>query len=213
MISFKAVIFDMDGVIVDNQYYHLDAWEVFCKKYNYPFDISSFRQKYFGKSNHEILNSLSSKNLTIDEALELGEEKEIIYRDIYRNDIKPIPGLISLLENLKQLGKPIAIASSAPISNIDFVVDSLNIRKYFDVIVDVSMVEFSKPNPDIYLKAAHLLNTNPLDCLVFEDSHSGIKAAQSAGMSVIALATTHKKEELNYNLTIVNDFTELSGLN
>jgi beta-phosphoglucomutase family hydrolase len=207
--EYNAVIFDMDGVIVDNHKYHLLAWEQFCLKHSFPCVISTFSAQYFGKSNHEILNALSGQILTSDIALKLGEEKEEVYRKLYRNEIKPLNGLVELLKKLKSDNKLVAIASSAPISKIDFVLDSLSIRLYFDVIVDVSMVKNSKPDPEIYLKAADLLNVNPSKCLVFEDSHSGIKAALSAGMNVIAIATTHKKEELNPNLLKINDFEEL----
>lgn len=207
--EYSAVIFDMDGVIVDNQKYHLLAWEQFCLKHSFQCVINTFSAQYFGKSNHEILNALSGQILTSDIALKLGEEKEEVYRKLYRNEIKPLNGLVELLKKLKSDNKLVAIASSAPISNIDFVLDSLSIRQYFDVIVDVSMVKNSKPDPEIYLKAADLLNVNPSKCLVFEDSHSGIKAALSAGMNVIAIATTHKKEELNPNLLKINDFEEL----
>ena len=206
---YKAFIFDMDGVIVNNHEHHLKAWNLFCNKYKFDFDIKTFSERFFGKSNLEILSILSGRNISEIEAYELGEEKEKIYRELFIQDIKPHTGLIELLEKLRSEQKLIAIASSAPISNINFVLDTLNIRKYFDAIIDVSMVKHSKPNPEIYLKAAAMLKVKPSDCLVFEDSHSGIKSALDAGMQVIVLSTTHKKEELNYNLIIVDNFKHL----
>lgn len=199
----------MDGVIVNNHEFHLKAWELFCCKHNYPFNMGTFSQKYFGKSNHEILTSISQIHYSKQETFKLGEEKELIYRDLYFNEVKSLEGLEYLLEQLKISGKLIAVASSAPLSNINFVIDTLNIRKYFNVIVDASMVEISKPNPDIYLKTAHLLGIKPLECLVFEDSHSGIRAALDAGMNVVAVATTHTKDELVYDLRKISDFREL----
>ncbi|MGD9976659.1 MAG: HAD family hydrolase [Bacteroidales bacterium] len=207
--DFSAVIFDMDGVIVDNQWYHLNAWKIFCKKHGLAFDESTFRANYFGKSNHEIICALYGGDFSLETTLKLGNEKEIIYQQNYISAIKPLPGLVKLLEDIKRARKPAAIASSAPIINIDFVLDSLRIREYFDKIVDVSMVKNSKPNPEIYLKAASLLNVPPQECLVFEDSHSGINAALAAGMAVIAVATTHSKEELSYELPKINNFEEL----
>lgn len=208
--KYKAFIFDMDGVIVNNHSYHLKAWEIFCNKYSFPFDINTFSQQYFGKSNYEILSELSHKKVTEMEALTLGEEKEIIYRELYSKEILVHTGLLDFLEVLKSNNKLTAVASSAPISNINFVLDKLRIREYFNTIVDASMVKFSKPNPEIYLKAAHALNIEPRECLVFEDSHSGIKAALDAGMEVVILSTTHKRNELNYNMAIVEDFTKLT---
>ncbi|MCB8963982.1 MAG: beta-phosphoglucomutase family hydrolase [Bacteroidales bacterium] len=209
LMEYRAVIFDMDGVIVDNQNYHLSSWEMFCAKYNFDCNINTFSAQYFGKSNHEILTSLSGKALTPQETYKLGEEKEEIYRQLYRDEIKPLAGLIDLLKLLKANRIPTAIASSAPTSNVDFVVDSLKIREYFDVIVDVSMVRNAKPDPEIYLKAAERLNVEPSGCLVFEDSHSGIKAALNAGMQVIGLATTHRKEELEPSIPKAYSFEEL----
>jgi beta-phosphoglucomutase family hydrolase len=207
--QYKAFIFDMDGVIVNNHSYHLMAWKIFCDKYSFPFNINTFSQQYFGKSNFEILSELSDKKVTEMEALTLGEEKEIIYRELYAKEIMAHTGLLDLLKVLKSNDKLTAVASSAPISNINFVLDKLKIREYFNTLVDASMVKFSKPNPEIYLKASSALNIEPKECLVFEDSHSGIKAAQDAGMNVVVLATTHSKNELNYNLDIIDDFKEL----
>lgn len=208
--KYKAFIFDMDGVIVNNHSFHLKAWEIFCNMHSFPFDINTFSQRYFGKSNFEILSELSNGKVSEKEALALGEEKEIIYRELYSKEISAHTGLLDVLEVLKSNNKLTAVASSAPISNINFVLDKLKIREYFNTVVDASMVKFSKPNPEIYLKAASALNIEPRECLVFEDSHSGIKAALRAGMDVVVLATTHKKNELNYNMAIVEDFTKLT---
>jgi len=204
--KYKAFIFDMDGVIVNNHSYHLKAWEIFCNKYSFPFNEDTFSKQYFGKSNLEILSELSDKKVTGMEALALGEEKEIIYRELYSKEISAHTGLLDLLEVLKSNDKLTAVASSAPISNINFVLDKLKIREYFNTVVHASMVKFSKPNPEIYLKAASALNIEPKECLVFEDSHSGIKAALGAGMDVVVLATTHNRNELNYDLDIIDDF-------
>lgn len=207
--NYSSVIFDMDGVIVNNHKYHLRAWEEFCTKYGYEFDIKTFSERFFGKTNHEILQKLSNIDISKEESEMLGEEKEKIYRDLYIDVIKPLDGLVPFLQEIKSKGVATAVASSAPLSNINFVLDSLNIRDYFDAIVDASMVEHSKPNPAIYLKAASVLNVESSKCLVFEDSHSGIKAATDAGMHVIAVATTHSKEELTYNLRKIYDFRDL----
>lgn len=207
--KYKAFIFDMDGVIVHNHIYHLKAWNLFCDKHNFDFDITTFSEKFFGKSNFEILSTLSGGNISERDAIALGEQKEAIYRDLYINEIKPHVGLVEFLKKLRSKQKLTAIASSAPISNINFVLDTLNIRRYFNAIVDASMVKQSKPNPEIYLKASEALGALPTECMVFEDSHSGIESALNAGMQVVVLSTTHKIEELNYNLLIVNDFLHL----
>ncbi len=207
--GFNGFIFDMDGVIVDNYLYHIDAWGEFCKRHGLNFEVEDFTRKYFGKNNTDILQALFGKSLSITEIDMLGEEKEAIYRELYQPYIKPLDGLVDFMKELRIQGGKIAIASSAPQSNINFVVEKTCIKEYIDVSVNGNMVRLGKPNPDIFLKAAELLRIQPGKCLVFEDSFSGIQAAINAGMQVVALATTHKKEEHDPTITIISNFKEL----
>lgn len=209
MKGFNGFIFDMDGVIVDNYLYHIDAWGEFCKRHGLNFEVEDFTRKYFGKNNTDILQALFGKSLSITEIDMLGEEKEAIYRELYQPYIKPLEGLLDFMRELKIQGGKIAIASSAPQSNINFVVEKTCIKEYIDVSVNGNMVRLGKPNPDIFLKAAELLRIQPGKCLVFEDSFSGIQAAINAGMQVVALATTHKKEEHDPTINIISNFKEL----
>lgn len=210
MSSFIAAIFDMDGVIVDNHHYHVESWRKFCAIHSVPFAEKDFRKHYFGKNNKDILEGLFSNKIPRNEAEKLGEEKEEIYRDLYKPYITPVTGLIPFINRIRELSIKTAIATSAPTSNLNFVVDSLGINHLFDVITDISDVSMGKPHPEIYLKTAERLGVNPVNCIVFEDSLSGIKAAQNAGMSVIGLATTHLPEELPDNILIIKDYTRLS---
>lgn len=205
----KGFIFDMDGVIVDNYQFHINAWGEFCKRYGITFRSNNFTKKYFGKNNADILKALFQKELSEADIQLYGEEKELIYRELYQPYVKPLDGLISFMEDIKKDDKKIAIASSAPKSNIDFIVKNTGISDYVDVTVNGDMVKFGKPSPDIFLKAAEFLHIQPEKCLVFEDSFSGIQAAINAGMQVVAIATTHKKEEHDATLTILSNFREL----
>lgn len=205
----ETVIFDMDGVIVDNYLFHIDAWGEFCNRHGLNFDTEDFTRKYFGKNNADILKALFGKSLTDFEVDMLGEEKEAIYRELYQPFIRPLDGIKDFMRAIKIQGKKIAIASSAPQSNINFVVENTHIKEYIDISVNGNMVSQGKPNPDIFLKAAELLCIQPEKCLVFEDSFSGIQAAINAGMQVIAIATTHSKEEHDPTLTIIENFKEL----
>jgi beta-phosphoglucomutase family hydrolase len=207
--GYNGFIFDMDGVIVDNYLYHIDAWREFCKRHGLSFEAEAFTRKYFGKNNTDILQALLGKSLSDIEIDILGEEKESIYRELYQPFIKPLDGLKEFMSAIKMQGKKIAIASSAPQSNISFVVEKTGIKELVDVTVNGNMVRLGKPNPDIFLKAAELLRIQPEKCLVFEDSFSGIQAAINAGMQVLAVATTHKKEEHDPALTIIGNFREL----
>ncbi len=205
---YKAAIFDMDGVIVDNHLYHQKAWYQFCQVNGIQFSAQEFREKYFGKSNHDTLKGLLNREVSNQEAFELGEAKEAIYRNIYQPFIKPVNGLVDFIKTLKSKGFKLAVATSAHKPNLHFVVNTLCIAPYFDVLVDASLITHSKPSPEIFLKAANLSGVEPAACIVFEDSISGINAAKAAGMMVVALLTTHKRNELSNANLFINDFTE-----
>jgi len=190
-----VLIFDMDGVIVDNYSWHLNAFVEFGKKHGLKITKEEF-SKYFGSTNHLIMNSLFNKNLTKDEITALAEEKETIYRELYRPFIKPVEGLPAFLKYAFSQGIAIALATSAPHENVNFTLEATGLKKYFNVITDSSMVKHGKPDPEIYLLTAAKLGVPPSECIVFEDSVPGILSAQQAGMQVIGVATTHKPDEL-----------------
>lgn len=200
-----AVIFDMDGVIVDNYSYHQKAWSIFCKKYKINLD-ATFRSKVFGGTNKDHLEAFFNRELTSTEISIYEYEKESLYRDLYKSDISPVAGIIEFLENLYHNRVPMVVATSSPPVNADFVLERTNTRKYFSSVFTASDVTKGKPDPEIYLKAIESLNRNPQDCIVFEDSISGINAAKNAGAKVIALATTHPKEDLPEVDLVIPDF-------
>jgi len=194
-------IFDMDGVIVDNAAWHLEAFAEFGKRHGLVQSKEEYT-KYFGNTNQTIMNSLFDTQLSSDKLVELANEKEIIYRELYKPFIQPVEGLPVFLKNASDNAIPIALATSAPLENVDFTLDSTGLKKYFRIISDASMVINGKPDPEIYLLTAAKLGVQPSDCIVFEDSIAGIQSALSAGMRVIGVATTHKSEEL---ITYVNE--------
>jgi beta-phosphoglucomutase len=116
------------------------------------------------------------------------------------------------LGNLQESGIIIAMATSAPTENVDFVLDHTGIRKYFRSIIDASMIGVGKPSPEIYLKAAEVLQLPVEACLVFEDSFHGIESARRAGMKVVGVATTHPSEKLTGTAKNISDFTEINAL-
>ena len=134
--------------------------------------------------------------MTDEEAMVYALEKEALYREIYKPDIKPVQGLIELLEAFQQHDIPMAIATSGIPVNIEFMFEHIPIRQYFKVIVNSTHIKKGKPDPEIYLKTASLLGIPVGNCLVFEDAVVGVQAARSAGMKVIALTTTQTREEL-----------------
>lgn len=206
-----AVIFDMDGVIVDTNPYHKISLKQFCEKYGYRLNEEDLISKIYGRTNNEWIRNIFGP-LPKEKILELGEEKEAMFRALYKDVIKPLSGLDSFLKELEDRSIPKAIGTSAPRSNVDFVLEHTHLRKYFTTILDQSDVEHGKPNPEIYLKVADRLGFPPQQCIVFEDSLSGVESARRAGAKVVGITTTHSHEELAHTDLVIADFTGLEPL-
>lgn len=206
-MKISAVIFDVDGTMIDNNPYHKKAWTIFLKKHGISLDNFDYK-KLFGKHNKEILNIVFSRELSEEESKKNAFEKEAIYREIYSPHIKPQKGLANLLKKFKDMGIKIGTATSAPPENLDFILDELGIRSFFDACVDASQVKKSKPHPEIFYFTARKLNTQANECLVFEDSPSGIKGAVNAGMKVIGVNVTDPELAKKHCEIIVDDFEE-----
>lgn len=206
-----AVIFDMDGVIVDTNPYHKISLKQFCEKYGYRLNEEDLISKIYGRTNNEWIQNIFGP-LPKERILELGEEKEAMFRALYKDVIKPLSGLDNFLKELEDRSIPKAIGTSAPRSNVDFVLEHTHLRKYFTTILDQSDVEHGKPNPEIYLKVAHRLGFSPQQCIVFEDSLSGVESAQRAGAKVVGVTTTHTQQELAHTDLVISDFTGLEPL-
>ncbi len=202
----KAVIFDLDGTLIDNNSYHLKTWRVYLEKIGIDISEEAYRKNINGRTNKDALEYIYNKKMTGEEAMVYALEKEALYREIYKADIKPVDGLIELLEVLHSLNIPMAIATSGIQVNIDFMFEHIPIKQYFKEVVNSSHISKGKPDPEIYLKTASLLNVPTENCLVFEDAVVGVNAAKAAGMKVIAITTTQSKEELRDADMIIRDF-------
>ena len=203
-----GLIFDMDGVIVHNNEYHYLAWQKLAKKYNVKITRKYYREKMNGLTLMELMEIIFDGELDKSQALSVGLEKEAIYRELYAEHREATKGLIPFLELAKSKNIPMVVGTSAPKENVVFTLDGLDLRKYFVGVVDDSMVTKGKPEPEVYLKCAEMIKREPQRCIVFEDALSGIKAGQRAGAKVIALATSHEREELSADL-IIDDFSQL----
>ena len=192
----KAIVFDMDGVLVNNHGYHIKAWKEFCQRYHKELSEDEFEQHVTGRPVWDTIRYLFGDSTSQEKIRQLGEEKEEIYRSLYKPHMAPTPGLYPLLDALHEKGWLLAVATSAHTQNLHFVLEGLGISDYFTATADSLGVKRGKPAPDLYLKAAEILEIPPGRCIVFEDSKAGITAATEAGMSVIALSTTHSREEL-----------------
>jgi beta-phosphoglucomutase len=208
MMNSFAIIFDMDGVIVDTNPYHKISLKQFCEKYGYQLNEEDLISKIYGRTNNEWIRNIFGP-LPKEKILELGEEKEAMFRAIYKDVIKPVSGLDNFLKELEERSIPKAIGTSAPRSNVDFVLSHTGLGEYFSAILDESDVVHGKPNPEIYLKVAAKLGYEPSRCVVFEDSLSGVESARRAGAKVVGVATTHSFEELGHTDFIIKDFSDL----
>ncbi|HEU5364937.1 MAG TPA: HAD family phosphatase [Hanamia sp.] len=202
----KAVIFDLDGTLIDNNSFHRQTWEKYLEKIGKKISEEEFNANLNGRTNEDAIIYIFGKDISSEESLKHTLDKEALYREIYKPFIKPVAGLIDFLEKLKSKNIPMAIATSGIQPNIDFMFENIPIKKYFETVVNSSHIKKGKPDPEIYLKVASLLNILPKNCLVFEDAAVGIKSAKAAGMKVIAVATTQPKEELAEADMIVEDY-------
>lgn len=204
----KGFIFDMDGVVVDNHKFHFQAWMAFSKKYNFPLDAQIYRDTYNGKTNADLFRMIFGA-ISNEQILQYGAEKENLYQTLYKNEMKPHKGIVAYFKYLKTKDVKLALGTSAPTMNVNFTLDTLSIRSYFDVIIDGSMVTHGKPHPDVYQLCAKQLLLEPKDCIVFEDSIAGLQSGKSAGCSIVGVATSHTSDELkNHVNQIIYDFED-----
>lgn len=208
----KGIIFDMDGTMVDNMMVHHRAWQKQLALLGLSLSLEEVRRTIHG-INTEILTRLFGNRFSMEEKLTISDQKEAAYRDIFEKELKLIDGLSDFLLNCKENGIPMAIGTAAPAENVNFVLDKLHLRPFFNGIFHAGDVTKGKPDPQIFLKAADSLGLSPSDCLVFEDSPTGAEAALRAGCKSIILTTTHTIPEFKQFPNIIsfaNHFRELS---
>ncbi len=205
----QAVIFDMDGVICHTNPYHSIAFKQFFAKRNLNPTEEEFKLHMYGKNNGYILSYFLGREIQGEELSELEFEKESLFREIYKPEVQPISGYLDFLNVLNQLGLSIGVATSAPRANLDLILGTLAIKETMGSMLASEDVSKHKPDPEVYLKTAANLKIDPAHCLVFEDSFSGASAGLNAGMKVVGVLSTHKKEELPVCDLYINDYSEL----
>jgi beta-phosphoglucomutase family hydrolase len=202
MMSEFAVLWDLDGTIIDSAPYHDRAWQATFAAEGIPFDAADFRRT-FGWRNDRILFDIAGPNLLPERVAAIALAKEERYREIVRREgIAPLPGVQEWLERLHAQGIPQAIVSSAPCENITVVVAALGAAGLFQTLISGDDVAQGKPDPASFLLAAHRLGMPPSACVVVEDAPAGVEAARRAGMACLAVTTSHPRADLAADLVV-----------
>ena len=204
----QAVIWDMDGVILDSAEAHRLAWHRMAQDDGLPFTDTQFWAT-FGRRNDEIIDLLWGP-LSREKMQAMADRKEQYFRDAVRQTAAPLPGAIELLSELHSVHYLQALASSAPAANIELISAVLGLNKYLNALVSGETVPHGKPAPDIFLKAAGELGMAPASCLVIEDAVAGVAAAHAAGMRCIAVAGERDLPGLRVAELMVRSLTEVN---
>ena len=208
----KGLIFDMDGTMVDNMMVHHRAWQETFADVGINMSLEEVMEKAHG-INTEILERLFNDQFTVEKRVQISNRKEENYRRIFFDRLQLLPGLQNLIEEAFALGVPMTIASAAPIENVDYVLDNLSLRHYFQNIFHAGSVTKGKPDPEVYLMAAESMGLACADCIVFEDSVTGAEASSRAGAKSVIVTTTHQPSEFQAFeniLHFIKDFAEIS---
>jgi beta-phosphoglucomutase family hydrolase len=212
-----AVLWDMDGVLVDTGDFHFTAWKQTFEELGTAFDKEDFRAT-FGMNNAGILEWVYGRKPEPEEVSQVSEKKETLFRELIKGKAEPLPGVLDWLRQFQAWGIKQAITSSAPPKNIEVLVAELKIENFFDAIVS-GFDLLGKPNPDVFLKAANAIQVRPENCIVIEDAIAGVEGAKRAGMKCIAVTTTNPASKLTQANYIVDrlgnmnkeDFLSLIG--
>lgn len=211
-----AFLFDLNGTMIDDMNYHITAWHRILNDLGATLTLEKMKEECYGKNN-ELLERMFPGRFTETQKNQMSLEKEKKYQEQFRPHLKLLPGLDKFLQSSKEHQLKMGIGSAAILFNIDFVIDNLSIRHYFDVLISADDVLNSKPDPETYLRCSEALGVSPKDCIVFEDSPKGVESAQRAGMPAIVITLLHEEFEFSdYSniLFFIKDYTDpkLPGL-
>jgi beta-phosphoglucomutase len=207
----KAVIFDMDGVICHTNPFHSKAFKIFFEKRNIFPTEEAFQLHMYGKNNGYILSHFLGRKIEGQELLDLEFEKESLFREIYQHHVNPISGFLDFFHGLKKSGWKTGVATSAPFANLELIGGKLDLFPYLESALASEHVSKHKPDPEVYLKTAANLSLTPDQCIVFEDSFSGISAAKNAGMKVVGVLSSHSVDQLPICDLYIKDYNDLES--
>lgn len=202
----------MDGTLVDNMHVHTEAWAQLLEENGVEMDRHKFLVATAGKTNREILPTVFG-DISEERISELAARKESIYREMFLPIRKPVDGLIEFLEKSQELGIKMAVATASANPNMEFILDGLDLRRFFDAVTTANDVKQGKPDPAMFLVSAEKLGVQPRNCIVFEDAIGGFEAAHRAGMVSIGITTVNSAEDILKCDSVVEahaDFTTMS---
>jgi HAD superfamily hydrolase (TIGR01509 family) len=202
-----AVLWDLDGTLVDTRDFHYKSWALALPEFGYPFPADRF-QRSFGMNNAGVLEVFLGRPVAPELVQAIGERKEILFRELLHGNVQALPGVRDWLERLRGWGARQAVATSAPPANIEVMLGELGIIGYFDAVVSGYELP-SKPDPAVFLRAAEQVGLPPAACIVMEDATAGVAGARRAGMRCIAVASTNPVEALDEADLVVERWDQL----
>lgn len=207
----KAFIFDMNGTMIDDMHYHTSAWFRLLEKLGAGLTLEQTKLQMYGKAEEMFDRIFDPGRFSEQELSEIIMGKEKLYQEEFRPHLKLMSGLDQFLQKARQNSIGLSIGTAAPKTNVDYVLDGLNLRALFPVIVGAEDVATSKPDPEVFLRCAAGLQIRPENCIVFEDSPKGIEAARNGGMQAVVLTTFHEAadfSDFDNVLFCVKDYTD-----
>jgi beta-phosphoglucomutase-like phosphatase (HAD superfamily) len=208
----SALIFDMDGTMIDSMRHHSDSWLAFCTAHGVQIDQGEMMRRTTGRNGPECVRILLNQPGLSDAACwPLVHEKEALYRATFGPVFKAVPGIHAFTERAHALGLKLAVGTAGDVDNVAFALAHLTLRSPLSAIVRGDEGLPGKPDPAIFLEASNRMSTAEMACIVFEDAPFGIEAARRAGMRAVAICTTHSAAELAgpHVLAAVADFNAL----
>jgi HAD superfamily hydrolase (TIGR01509 family) len=208
-VTAAAILWDLDGVIVDSGRYHFEAYRRLCAERGIELTEERFFSTLFGRRNWDILRDLIP-GINEEGVHQLAADKEAKFRELVAGNIEPLPGAAALLRRAHEAGIKQSIVSSTPCANIELIIGKLGLRHALDAIVGEEDSERGKPDPQPFTTAADRLGETYERCVVIEDAPEGVTAGKAAGMRVIAVTTTRPAKRLTHADLVVDSLEEES---
>ncbi|UYZ61907.1 HAD family hydrolase [Hymenobacter weizhouensis] len=205
-----ALIFDMDGTLIDNTPYQAKSFQLLFRDLGLTTNARKLLERLNGMPATNILKTVFTNPVPEKQLKEYASQREFLYRVLYWDKRREVAGLTAFLEAARAAGFKLALGTGSPGDTISYIIDHLDLRRFFDVVVGKDDVERGKPHADTYTTTAHELGIPPERCVVFEDAILGEQSAYKAGMRCICLTTSIKADKFQAPLHVIRDFTEIT---